>query len=310
MSKQSRTKSTTIVGDLTQKVKKVKKPSRQSAWFLTINTNKRFEDDDPELQETGVLVAEAMDSYFNNKDKLMKGIVWRSKVHDFDDARSYFELERSPKTQCLHAHGILNIIHHSNIHLGSAKLQKQLCDEMNLKGLNTKGCYVHFDFIRDWDSKAWNKERMHDYIGKNRKFDMKKPSKKSQKKEQEEEEKKKQAKISKMSAKIDEQTDLFEDDEEPEEPEEESEESDDLEDESEDDSDTEEEEMEEEPVKPQPKPKAAPKPQPKPTPKRKIIESDDSDDEPEPVPKRTTKKSKSGIPFVPMSMPSFKKKEI
>jgi hypothetical protein len=304
----ARTKTKVKVGNLKQTEKEVKNPSRQSAWFLTINTNKRYEDDSEDLEKAGNIVAESLDSYFSNKEELLKGLTWRAKLHDYDDALSEFSLERSPNTHALHAHGVLCIIHHTNLRIASAKIQAALTKEMNNRGLGTKGCYVHWKLLDDWDSKAWNKERIYEYIDKNKEFDPKKPSAKSTKKKKDAEEKEKKRKISKLTKSIDEDTNII-DDSEPD-------------DESSDKSDPETEEDEPEEEEPQPKPRKTkkhkpqeeqeseaeeaetekPVPKRKAKPKRKIVE-DSEEEEVKPEPK----KAKKGVSFSVLPLPKYKK---
>jgi hypothetical protein len=78
----------------------------------------------------------------------------------------------------LHAHGIFLLIHHSNLLIRSKSLQNWILKELKsqLEGLDLpvpKNIYVHFDLIKneDWESKEWNKQRMKDYIEKNKSFD-------------------------------------------------------------------------------------------------------------------------------------------
>jgi hypothetical protein len=174
-------KSKVVIGDLqSKKPQGTRIKSKQSAWFLTINSNVRFEDNDQSIIEFAKYFRTVIEDLFNNKDKLLSVLYVRNKSYplEYDSASSEFQLEKSPHTQMLHVHGIFLFIHHSNLLIRSKSLQNWILKELKsqLEGLDLpvpKNIYVHFDLIKneDWESKEWNKQRMKDYIEKNKSFD-------------------------------------------------------------------------------------------------------------------------------------------
>jgi hypothetical protein len=328
-----------LPGNLRTKVAEVEVPSHQSAWFLTINTNMRFDDNDPKLDETALILTETLEEFFGEKQHLIKGIKFKNThvIQDYDEARYLFVPERSSKTLYLHAHGVLDVIHHSNIHLNSKVLQDLLTLAMRARGAAVEGCYVNFKYIPsdEWNSQAWNNRKMYEYITKNRKFDEKK-SNTVTKLEVQLKEKEQEERISALTKAIDSKTDFFDfgdDEEEPVKPVKKPKVTPKRkvveEDEDEPkpttsfarffmDSDSE----SEEPVKPVKKPKVTPKhiveeePEEEPVkqPKRKFMDSDseeelipESNPSPNPNPKPEPKKPKSGVNFRVFPLPDYKK---
>jgi len=173
-----------VIGNLKSKTAKKKgKTSHQSAWFVTINTNVRFDDNDCCLEEYAVKFQQALYAVFDDKETALSIFKpYRSKVPvDFVSLRHKFQIEKSPQTQYLHAHGLLVVIHRSSLHIDTRKaqsailhaLKKQLVDEVDMP--KPKNIYLHYDFLSDWTSKDWEKRRLEDYIEKNKKFDLNKP---------------------------------------------------------------------------------------------------------------------------------------
>ena len=200
-----------VIGDLSNQtdVKKKRVKTKQSAWFLTINSNLYFEDDDSSIIEVAKHFRDSIESLYSLKENLLQVITTRGKNNplDYDSVKAEFQLEKSPDSKRLHAHGILLLIHRSLLQLSSNKMQRWIKNDMNkrLKELNLKlpkGIYVHFDYISadDWNSKEWNKEKMMQYIQKNKKFDTDKQKKHE---ESDDESESKKQKIEYFKEKID-----------------------------------------------------------------------------------------------------------
>ena len=173
MSENSRCKIT--IGDLsnTNNVKESRNKPKQSAWFLTVNSNMLFEDDDKSIGEFAKHFRDTLETMCKNKEIMLNMITVRGKGNplDFDQVITEFQLEKAPQSKRLHAHGIIVLIHKSNLHLSSRKMQSWLKADMKerLKGSSfkpPKNFYVHFDFISadDWGSKEYEKQKMMDFL--------------------------------------------------------------------------------------------------------------------------------------------------
>lgn len=142
--------------DDTQAPKKV----RQSAWMVTMNTNVRFEDDDPMLEPYAQGLSETLDEMLGNKQNALSLLDYgryaskqqREVELDYDTLHYEFEIEKAPETQALHAHGLLLIIHNTNLQLHQTKLRSWLLQNLqkNVRGKGlpvAKNVYVHWDYI-------------------------------------------------------------------------------------------------------------------------------------------------------------------
>src|SRR4051812_39200965 len=109
----------TQIGNLSSKqVNKKGESSHQSAWFLTINSNVRFEDNDPNLQEFAQIFTSVLDDdIFADKEtslQLFKKYGAKS-ILDYETLRWQGAVEKSPDTQTIHVHGIVLLIHRSSL---------------------------------------------------------------------------------------------------------------------------------------------------------------------------------------------------
>ena len=166
--------------------KKRKVTFKQSPWFVTINTNTAFDEDDPDYEYFEIAFVQALKRFWSSPQHVLSAM----KVYgnnnlplDYDTCRFTFEPEIAPATKYVHAHGIVVVIHHSCLHLVSKAMQNnllpilleeiQIAEEENEVELpKPSGLYCNFVFIKEWTSEELFKAQMKEYISKNKKFDI------------------------------------------------------------------------------------------------------------------------------------------
>ena len=159
-------------------VKKKASKLKESAWFLMVNSNVAFKDDDS-LEYTAFEEAfgRALDRLFKSKDAILSVVdVIGDKPRDYEKCRYVFQTELAPVTTYLHGHGILLLIHRSCLCLASRRLQNLILQYLKEEVGGTdlpvpKGVYCKYRLITDYNSKELNKAKMMEYIEKN-KFSM------------------------------------------------------------------------------------------------------------------------------------------
>ncbi len=157
----------------------IQKPQKckYSAWMVTVNTNIPWPNPtDPRMRPFCEALGQTIDSILDDDDEL-KGVLninTRVKNRNLDSSLSEFVVERGPIKKTVHAHGVIQIKHQSNIQLSYPKFKaavfkdlKRLCRQKNLPIPN--GLYVHYDFLAKLCSQLKDKQAILDYIKKNMK---------------------------------------------------------------------------------------------------------------------------------------------
>lgn len=110
------------------------KPKR-SGWLYTVSTNQRYEDDDPDLANDENVFAEVVNEICEN---IGDYLIFKVEGDGFTDekvqfANSDYVIERGGKTKALHAHILIQISHHSRIHLDFEKIKDRIQEELGVK---------------------------------------------------------------------------------------------------------------------------------------------------------------------------------
>lgn len=167
--------STIRISDLNNPIaSKKKKQSYFKAYLTTINTNRRFENGDPEQEKTASVLKEVL-TLITTEPEEVKAIVgkdYKTKEARIEKIESEFVLEKAPETLCLHAHGIITIKSKNRSHLGYVKFRQNLETLFRTKlkeaGLTPTGnLYIKHEELHELEEQLNSKERIMDYIAKN-----------------------------------------------------------------------------------------------------------------------------------------------
>ena len=140
------------------------KPKR-SSWLYTVSTNQRYEDDDPNLENDEAVFNDVV---YDICENIGDYLVFKVDGDGFTDdkvqyANSDFVVERGGKTKALHAHILIQISHHSRIHLDYEGIKRQVEESLGIKVyINGKLCkptsdhylseYLHKHYAKTGDS--------------------------------------------------------------------------------------------------------------------------------------------------------------
>lgn len=141
------------VSDFAQKTKAVK--PRYSNYFLTINTNQHFKDDDPDLENDTAFFSGVVENVLGNIDKYLKLPEGHTFENNVQDVNIDYVVEKGTKKGFLHCHMYLKFTHNTDLKLNYVTLKKKFCDELGLPNLHMKNLIVKS-----------NNENVLEYLGK------------------------------------------------------------------------------------------------------------------------------------------------
>ena len=128
------------VSNFAQKTK-AEKP-RHTKFFLTVNTNQHFKDDDQDLENDTTFFNEVIGDIMEHIDQYLKlppGDTFDDKV---DDVQIDYVVEKGTKKGFLHCHIFLKFIHRTDLKLNYVTLKKKFCDDLGLPNLHMKNIIV------------------------------------------------------------------------------------------------------------------------------------------------------------------------
>lgn len=142
-----------------KKEEKKKRQLRRSNYFLTINTNQRFQEFNEGFEPFFKKFEASLNDLFNNN---MNDIIKLKEEGNIDEdiksVETEFCIEKGPKTNCIHSHCMVSIAHYNNIELNFEFIVNFIKEKMELQNV-----YL--------DSKVFNNNKLSlkDYIEKTRK---------------------------------------------------------------------------------------------------------------------------------------------
>lgn len=142
-------------GKNTEKAPKVKR----SAFFLTISTNQRYAENDPNIENDEEVFEDSIKSVLEDLGKYIRfradGHTWESgKIHSVEVD---YTVERG-RTNQIHAHILIKIKHDSNIQLKYGDIKEKICNDLGLDNL-----YVNNKLL---GANAWGGDFLRDYVNK------------------------------------------------------------------------------------------------------------------------------------------------
>jgi hypothetical protein len=171
------TQSTVEVTDVINPKQTAKPKTKFLSWFITIVPNLPFPDpNDPNLIPFANLLAQTIQDLFNDDEEIQNILNFNTRIKNRElvNVISEFQVERGYTKHLVHAHGILTIEHTSSFMLGYTKLQQHIRRDFSRAckkaGLPVpKGMYVNCDFLKEVSSALTTKQRIMEYITKNKK---------------------------------------------------------------------------------------------------------------------------------------------
>ena len=135
---------------------KKKEQIKQSNFYLTINLNQGYNDDDVHLNDDTEIFDNLLNNMLGSIDQyitLPDGVEWTDdniKNVDVD-----YVIEKGHQKKRLHTHILIKIKHNTNVKLNFVKIKKHICDSLGLKNI----------YIKNLMSKA-NDDNILQYIAK------------------------------------------------------------------------------------------------------------------------------------------------
>jgi hypothetical protein len=142
-------------GKNTERAAKVKR----SAFFLTISTNQRYAEDDPNIENDEAVFEESIQSVLQDMGKYIR---FRADGHSWTSGKIQsvevdYTVERG-RTNQIHTHILIKIKHDSNIQLDYGAIKKKICDDLGLDNL-----YVNNKLL---GQNAWSHDVLLSYVNK------------------------------------------------------------------------------------------------------------------------------------------------
>jgi len=136
------------------------KKSRRSSFFLTINTNKKFNPHSEEYEQFNDSFKKSLNEIYNNIDQYVKikneGDTWNDDT--IRDVSIESATEIGGKNNAAHAHVNLNFLHKTRLQLDYDKIKEKLMTDLNLQGLylNNKLYYNNQMSLEEYLRKQYN----------------------------------------------------------------------------------------------------------------------------------------------------------
>lgn len=108
---------------------------KQSNFFVTINTNQAYKENDQHLQNDTEIFNDLIGEMCNNIDKYITLPQGDSFDNNVDDVDAEYVIELAPKTKTLHAHIFLKFQHNTNLKLDYKKFKNKICSELGLHNI-------------------------------------------------------------------------------------------------------------------------------------------------------------------------------
>ena len=122
------------ISDFNETVKKDQ--TKQSNFYLTINLNQGYNDDDEHLgDDTEIFdgLLSGMLNHINDYINLPNGVEWND--DNIKDVDVDYVIEKGNTQKRLHAHMLIKIKHNTNVKLNFPKIKKYICESLGLKNI-------------------------------------------------------------------------------------------------------------------------------------------------------------------------------
>jgi hypothetical protein len=140
--------------------KEKKKQLRHSNFFMTLNTNQRYDEMNEEFAPFVAKFKASLQDLFNNHMKDIVKIKEGDSEDDIRDVKTEFCVEKAPTTNTIHSHAIISISHYTNVQLDYKFITEYIKQQMGLDNLYLKNKVFYG---------ANNSQTLKDYIEKSAK---------------------------------------------------------------------------------------------------------------------------------------------
>jgi len=153
MSKNPKVKVKGQVSNFAETVKA--KKDKHSNFFLTINTNQSYRNDDANIANDTEVLVEVIENILNNISSYVKLPAGATFDDDITNADIDYVVEKGNKLNMLHCHIYLKFTHNTDVKLDFAAIKRKICDELGLPNIHLKNMMVRS-----------NNENVLDYMSK------------------------------------------------------------------------------------------------------------------------------------------------
>jgi hypothetical protein len=113
-----------------------KEKLKYSHWFITLSTNQRYKEDDPNKESDSEIFEEVIQDILQNVPKYVKmpeGETWsKEKIEEVD---CDFTIEWGSTTNALHCHALVKIKHRSRLQLDYASIKEKVKEELGVSNV-------------------------------------------------------------------------------------------------------------------------------------------------------------------------------
>lgn len=131
------------VAKFSQKEKAV--PPKQSNFFLTINTNQRFQDDDPMLENDTEVFVGVIQNVLNDIQSYVNLPPEGDWDRDVESVDVDYVVEKGTEKNCLHTHILLKFKHRTKVQLNLQKIREYVCNALGLPSIHLKNMLIKKD---------------------------------------------------------------------------------------------------------------------------------------------------------------------
>jgi hypothetical protein len=129
-----------VTGNISDFNETVKKEAiKQSNFYLTINLNQGYNEDDNYLESDTQIFDEVLSDVLNRLDEfvtLPEGVFWNDDTINNVDVD--YIIEKGHNQKRLHSHILIKIKHKTTVKLDFVKIKRHICDTLGLKNIYMK----------------------------------------------------------------------------------------------------------------------------------------------------------------------------
>jgi hypothetical protein len=114
---------------------KSKKQLRHSSYFITINTNQRFNPLSKEYEDFFNKFKITLNELLNNHVNDIIGINEGEQSNVIKNVKTDMAIELAPNTNCVHSHIMMDISHYSSVKLNYQFIKDFICQRLNLSNI-------------------------------------------------------------------------------------------------------------------------------------------------------------------------------
>lgn len=151
-----------IRGKRQSQIKEKAEKLNRSAFLYTINTNQRYKEGDPAIENDEICLEDSIKDVLQHLPQYISikesGKAWdKNSIKDVDID---YTIERGSTYGALHAHILIKIKHTTKVHLAYGKIKEKVCADLGLENVYTDN--------RVLGASAWSGDFLESYVNKSR----------------------------------------------------------------------------------------------------------------------------------------------